>query len=187
MQIIPLDGGRLRYATPQPGKHTYEILDHRDHVVARGDVSGLTDRVTEALTAIGRAVLGTPPPAPALRFDLGAFATWLISLNGIDAALMARLVPGLSDAERIRIRDGLSRIVDDGHGRLRVESVRRPDVHVEHGDAELGPAGRPAADRCAGLYDDGIAGGNLTRCSPSAGCGFAGCPSPTDCAARGNQ
>lgn len=34
---------------------------------------------------------------------------------------------------------------------------------------------RPPA-RCSGLYDDGIADGNLTRCSTTGGCALPGCP-----------
>lgn len=39
------------------------------------------------------------------------------------------------------------------------------------------PSLLPEPKRCSGDYDDGIADGNLTRCSSNAGCGLAGCPS----------
>lgn len=35
-------------------------------------------------------------------------------------------------------------------------------------------------DQCSGDYDDGIADGNLTRCSVKAGCGLKNCPSEID-------
>jgi hypothetical protein len=41
-----------------------------------------------------------------------------------------------------------------------------------------------AASVCDGKYDDGIAGPNPTRCTAAAGCGYPGCPSPSDVTLR---